>query len=260
MGVSGWWRSRSTRTERAAAPRQGRVRGRVDLDPDAPVLGLDACRAGWVGALLDPSGHGTPRLIVAATAAQALAQAPEATVVGIDIPIGLPDASRREADVQTRRFLGGAKASSVFTTPVREAIFAPSYQEANLINRARIGAGLSQQAYALRRSIQDVDALVREELTCLVVEVHPEASFAMMTGTALISRKRTGEGAQERREALASVGITVPAGAPHGVGTDDLIDACAVAWSAQRVKTGRARTFPPQPEIFSDGIPAAIHV
>ena len=232
------------------------------MGPDLrlPVLGVDACRAGWVGALLAASGHGTPHLVVGPTVADLLRQVGELAVVAIDIPIGLPDDSRREADVQTRRFVGGAKASSVFTTPVRAAVYAPTYAEANAVSRERVGIGLSRQAFALRRSIQEVDGWWRAGPPAHVVEVHPEASFAMITGAALTSRKRTAAGAAERRAALASVGIGVPGVVPRGAAADDVLDACAAAWTAHRVAQGRARTFPDEPEVFSDGIPAAVHV
>lgn len=226
----------------------------------SPVLGVDACRGGWVGAILDASGRGRVRVVVAATVAQVLDAAGEVAVVGVDIPIGLPDASRRAADVLTRSFLGRAKASSVFTTPTRAAVEEADYATANLRNRALVGIGLSKQAHGLRRSILEVDAWVRRGVPCPVLEVHPEASFAAMSGAALTTRKRTAEGAEHRRAVLAAVGIEAPREAPRGAGTDDLLDACAAAWSAYRVSRGEALTFPDAPEVFSDGLPAAIHV
>lgn len=225
-----------------------------------PVLGVDGCRAGWVGAVLPANGHGTPRLVVGTGIAQVCAQAGPVAVTAIDIPIGLPDETRREADLQTRSFVGRAKASSVFTTPTRAAVYAGSYAEANAINRTRVGVGLSRQTYGLGAAIRDVDAWLRQDPAGVVVEAHPEASLAMMTGAALSSRKRSEEGHLERRSALASVGITVPATTLPGVGRDDVLDACIAAWTAHRVKIGHSRRFPEEPEVFSDGIPAAIHV
>ena len=92
-----------------------------------------------------------------------------------------------------------------------------------------------------------------------VVEVHPELSFARMAGAPVLASKKDPDGVVARREALAAHGITAPAffrGA--GFGEDDLLDACAAAWSAVRHSLGVAESFPAQPEVFSDGIPAAI--
>ena len=70
-----------------------------------PALGIDGCSAGWVGALLEP-GAPRPRIVVAPTVAELVAMVRESTdlrVVGIDIPIGLPDKSIRQADVLARQ-------------------------------------------------------------------------------------------------------------------------------------------------------------
>lgn len=230
----------------------------------ARVLGVDGCRAGWVGALLEEPGDGVPQVLVAATVDDLVALAARRSgpvgVVAVDIPIGLPDDTRRAADVLTRRFLGRVKSSSVFTTPVRTALAAETYAEALLRNRERAGMGLSRQAFALRSAILDVDGWVRAGASARVVEVHPEASFAMMTGTALSTRKRTAEGERERRAALAGAGLRPPDAPPRGAAVDDLLDACAAAWTARRVLAGVARRFPDEPEVFSDDIPAAVHV
>ncbi len=45
-----------------------------------------------------------------------------------------------------------------------------------------------------------------------------------------------------------------------GFGEDDLLDACAAAWTAVRRARGEAESLPAEPEVFSDGIPAAIWV
>ncbi len=276
MTVTRWWRRVTGRKDRTAgspdpsrrpaersARRTSGPSGRPgrQAEPEAalPVMGVDACRAGWVGAVLDPSGHGTPHVLVGATVADLVEAAGPLAVVAVDIPVGLPDGTRREADVQARGFVG-PRSSSVFTTPVREAVYAASFGEANALNRERLGSGVSQQAWALRGRILEVDAWLRQDLPFTVVEVHPEASFTAMAGAPLAERKRSAQGAEERRQTLAAAGVAVPGSLPVGVAVDDLLDACAAAWSAHRVKTGQARTFPDDPETFSDGLPAAIHV
>ncbi|WP_162802816.1 DUF429 domain-containing protein [Ornithinimicrobium avium] len=249
---------RSAKVSERAQP-TGRPGRRAPVEESLPVMGVDACRGGWVGAVLDASGHGTPLVLVAATVAELVAAAGPVAVVGVDIPVGLPDGTRREADVQTRRFVG-PRSSSVFTTPVRQAVYADSFGQANALNRERIGAGVSQQAWALRTRIAEVDAWLRQDLPFVVVEVHPEASFAQMAGAPAATSKRSAQGAAERRQVLTRSGVAPPGTLPVGVGVDDLLDACAAAWTAHRVKTGAGRTFPETPETFSDGLPAAIHV
>ena len=85
------------------------------------VLGVDACRAGWIGIVL--SG-GEARAYFAPgmreLADRAAADGP-LRVIAIDIPIGLADAGRRGADVLARKELR-ERWPSLFITPVRTAV------------------------------------------------------------------------------------------------------------------------------------------
>ncbi|PKH37123.1 Predicted nuclease (RNAse H fold) [Nocardioides alpinus] len=235
------------------------------LVPPAPVLGVDACPTGWVGVLLDRDLRA--QVFVARTITELVDLVDETSrvaVVAIDIPIGLPDTSGRAADAEARRVLVG-KSSSIFSTPTRAALEADTYAEGRAANLAATDGttSVSAQAYALREKVLQVDAWVRSgaQPGVRVVEVHPELSFTRMAGAPVLARKKDPEGVAARREALAAHGITAPAwfrGA--GFGEDDLLDACAAAWSAVRHSLGVAESFPAQPEVFSDGIPAAIWV
>jgi predicted RNase H-like nuclease/8-oxo-dGTP pyrophosphatase MutT (NUDIX family) len=233
------------------------------LRPERPVLGVDACSSGWVGVLL--AADGRPTVYVARSIAELVElvrETCEPAVVAIDIPIGLPDTGGRAADAEARRELVG-RGSTLFATLTRSAYEAETYEAARAANLAATSdrASASAQAYALRARILDVDAWVRSGPGPVVVEVHPELSFARMAGAPLVTAKKDAEGARARREALAAQGITAPAwfrGA--GFGEDDLLDACAAAWSAVRHLRGASESFPATPETFSDGIPAAIRV
>ena len=81
-----------------------------------------------------------------------------------------------------------------------------------------------------------------------------------LAGGTLESKRRSAEGSAQRRALLAAAGIHAPTTAPIGVSTEDMLDACAAAWTAHRVKNGQARSFPEEPQTFTDGIPSAIHV
>lgn len=233
------------------------------LTPDAPVLGVDACPAGWVGVVLDPTLRASVFVAADITGlVELVREHHDVPVVAVDIPIGLPDTGGRLADAEARRALTG-KASSVFSTPVRSALEAATYAEAREANLAATGGrtSVSAQAYALREKVLQVDAWVRGRPGTRVIEVHPEVSFARMAGTPLLARKKDADGARARREALAAHGVVAPAffrGA--GFGEDDLLDACAAAWTAVRHALGVSESFPEVPEVFSDGIPAAIWV
>jgi predicted RNase H-like nuclease len=91
------------------------------------------------------------------------------------------------------------------------------------------------------------------------MEVHPELSFAVMAGAPIVAGKKTEEGRAARLAALAAVGLASPSVlSGSGYAADDVLDACAAAWSAARRTAGEARPRPDPPQTFSDGIPAAI--
>jgi predicted RNase H-like nuclease len=232
------------------------------LEVEAPVLGVDACPGGWVGVLLTAGGRPAALTSRSIAALVELARGSAAVaVVGIDIPIGLPDRGGRQADVLARAALPG-KASSVFSAPTRAAYDADSYEEARARNVAATGGtSLSAQAWGLRAKVLDVDAWLRTRPGVEVIEVHPELSFARMVGAPISERKKDPEGVAARRTALERVGLVPPAWfRGSGFGEDDLLDACAAAWTAVRHTRGESESLPAEPEVFSDGLPAAIWV
>ena len=255
------------------------------------VLGVDACKAGWVGIVLDGNAV---TAFVAATIADLVAQAEGSqtegsqtgigqsgiaqtgiahveardragrlAAIGIDIPIGLAEHRLRRCDVLARA-AAGPRRSSVFVTPVRAALACPDFTSAVALNRQRTGVGFSIQAYGLKAKILDVDAFVHGS-TRPVVEVHPELSFGAMAGRPLSDPKTTWAGLQTRRRLLLNEGIDVDgdlggtlATAGRRTGIDDLLDAAAAAWTARRVARGDAISRPDPPELLEDGSSAAI--
>jgi predicted RNase H-like nuclease len=220
------------------------------------VLGVDACKKGWVGVSSDLQGYfgrTIGELVTAAAHDGALA------VVSIDIPIGLPTSGQRLADVQARKLIG-RRASSVFSTPIRAALLAATHAEATALSVEWTGKGMSQQAFALGPKILEVDAWVRAGGQ-RVIEVHPEVCFATMADGPLLHPKSTWAGSEERRAILGSVGIVVPSNlgtAGEMAGTDDVLDAAAASWTAARYARGAAVSYPQTPESFGDGLTSAI--
>lgn len=220
------------------------------------VLGVDACKKGWVGITNTGQGYfgsDIESLTSAAVGEEGLA------VIAIDIPIGLPSTGPREADMLARKMVG-KRASSVFPTPVRAALAAETHAEATAISVAATGKGLSQQAFGLRKKILEVDHWARTSQV-RVIEVHPEVCFAVMGGGHLSHPKSSWTGAEERRAHLTAAGLVLPADlgkAGELAGVDDVLDAAAACWTALRFATGVAMSYPAAAERFGDGHDAAI--
>jgi predicted RNase H-like nuclease len=83
------------------------------------VLGVDACKRGWIGIAIQEGVAGAYFAEhIEALITQAQADGPIA-VVAVDMPIGLPDTGRRQADVLAREVVGPLW-PSVFITPSAE--------------------------------------------------------------------------------------------------------------------------------------------
>lgn len=226
------------------------------------VVGVDACPGGWVAVAIDD--HGFVAGVVARSIAEVAAYATTAwgtTTIAVDIPIGIPTSGARLADVQTRRYVH-PRGSSVFSTPVRAALESPTYAAACAASIVVSGKSLSAQAYAIRGKILDVDRFARPAGIDLR-EGHPEASFRAMATGPVTEPKHTFDGATLRFELLRSQGIDITRDqrdALKPAGTDDVLDAAAMAWTARRIATGEAFSLPDPPELMPDGIRAAIWV
>jgi predicted RNase H-like nuclease len=193
----------------------------------AHIVGVDGTKGGWVAVTLENGRFASDHLLPIETSFDELG---DVEVIAIDVPIGF---GPRDADAAARDFLKGA-ASTVFSTPSRELLERPFGP----------GLGISAQAHALGPRILHVTRLA--ETDPRIHEVHPEVSFrAMNGGRPLRYRKKSTGGALERialltREGIALSRLTAAATAP----LDDVVDAAAAAWSAQRIARGEAQSLP----------------
>lgn len=201
------------------------------------VVGADACRTGWVVVRLVDGQVEDVEVVDELDAAT-----PGCAAIGVDIPIGLIDGPRRDADVAARRLLPG-RASSVFGAPPRAVVDAwrrgelSDHASASALAVERTGLGLSQQAWRIVPSIAEVDALAAGLVAAgtppALLEVHPELAFAAIVGAPL-PRKRSWPGLTTRRAVLERHGIVLPDRFPGDdrAAPDDVLDAAVCAWVA----------------------------
>jgi predicted RNase H-like nuclease len=198
------------------------------------VLGVDGWRGRWAGALLD----GRSVTLLDLPDVPAVLAVPGVELVAIDMPIGLSDDGVRACDVEARRRLPGA-ASSVFPAPVRPVLRAMTYDEARTTSLAAAGRSLSVQSFGLVPAIRSLDDALGDPPDPRVHEVHPELSFRALDGR-VTDRKGSGSGLAQRIRALEPVMDVLDALAQDrtGIPVIDALDACAAAWSAQRIADG----------------------
>jgi len=161
------------------------------------MIGIDGCKSGWCVAY----GLDEVTIEVITDIAELKERLQETPLALIDIPIGLPDEKHpRTVEQQARQLLKG-RASSVFQTPCREAVYADSYQEALTHHRAAFGKGISIQSWHICPKIKEVDLFLRDSFTFVNVlkEAHPEVCFYFLQQDPrpLLSKK-TAEGQAAR--------------------------------------------------------------
>ncbi len=182
-------------------------------------------------------------------------------LLGLDMPIGLPDCGPRLCDLEARRRLGFPRGSSVFPAPIRSLLGAGSYQEACELRFLADGRKISRQTWAILPKIRSVDTLLRAdpELPDKIREVHPEVCFSILAGRPLEHGKKTKQGREERLRLLESVfGDCVHSAIADrralGCPLDDLLDAFVACWTAERIYCGQAITLPRDPPRDSTGL------
>lgn len=163
-----------------------------------------------------------------------------ATVIAIDVPIGLSDTGPRACDQAARTQLG-ARRASLFMTPVRDALTADTHAKASAINTAITAKGISMQAFGLRHKIAETRTFI-ETTGLTLYETHPETAFAVLHGAPLTTTKTSWAGMRQREQILANNGVLLDACLPAGakVGIDDMLDAAVAALSARRIANGNA--------------------
>lgn len=250
----------------------------------AVLAGVDGCPGGWIAAVED---SGIVRAKTFGRFAELAASLGDDALIAVDMPIGLPDhCFGGRGPEQLVRPLLGARQSSVFSIPSRDAVHACTDAEAAAdwygAHRACCAAAratstppraVAIQGFGLFRKIRELDAFLRAApgRAERIVEGHPELAFWRLNGRAPLSRPKKvkgvpyGPGFDERAALLATQGFGADflAALPSpalGAARDDLLDACAMLTVARRLAAGVAKSFPPDPPRDRFGLPIAIHV
>jgi predicted RNase H-like nuclease len=171
----------------------------------ARYIGVDGCRAGWIAV----TQHGDQLTFRIFGAMRELLDAyPEAELVLVDIPIGLPwrGCPTRPCDAEARKLLGSPRASSVFPSPSRTAAHAETVDAARANNVSELERSLSAQAWGICKKIAEVDELLLSDGRArdVIREMHPEVCFWAFNGRQpMLHSKRTKDGGKERLSLLA---------------------------------------------------------
>jgi len=229
------------------------------------ISGVDGCRSGWISVERDLA-TGELHSSCFRSAEELIRRLVPPRVLAIDVPIGLTEHGKRTSDVEARIFLSWPRRCSVFSSPVRGLLrgFRDDMrrEEASDLHQQIDGRGIGVQAWGIVKKIKEVDDLMRQEasLQSWVREVHPEASFCAWAGRPMRFNKKTRQGREGRRQLVDSYfgsGSFASIRAAYRVkevAHDDILDAFAALWTAERVLRNAYGTFPPEPALDSVGL------
>ena len=234
------------------------------------VAGVDGCPRGWFR-ICREAESGALAFDLLEHPAQIWGAAPKPLVIAIDMPIGLPPRGARECDRAARALLGPRR-SSVFPAPLRASLAAADRAEASRLTQAIDGRGVGAQAFGIYPKIRALDEALRSALPTDVIvrEAHPELCFrAWNAGAPMAHPKRTPEGLAERLRCVArwlGAGLLDQARAAGSEGRfrkkdladDDILDAAATLWTADRIAKGRAARVPEEAPLDECGLPMEI--
>ena len=228
-------------------------------------IGVDACKKGWFAVALDRQDNWDIGTFKTIDAFWDVFQ--NATLILIDMPIGLPAGGKRRCDIETRKILG-PRASSVFPVPCREALQAKTYDQACRINQRVMGVRLTIQTWNICAKILEVDQLLCNNKLARrrIRESHPELCFwSLAGGRPMVYSKKRPQGFSERYSILKKIYLETSALVRKTLDTymrkdlarDDILDALALAVCA-RQPLKSIKTIPPNPPRNANGLPVEI--
>ncbi|MBO6794646.1 MAG: DUF429 domain-containing protein [Balneolaceae bacterium] len=229
--------------------------------------GIDGCKLGWI---LISFTEGEEKYQIIENDENLIAVFEFYDRIFIDMPIGLEDEEyTRDCDRLLRKELGAEYAPSVFSPPIRPALDAPSYAEANMTSFEWTEKKLSLQSWNITPKIKLIDSLLRDndDFKTKVLESHPELLFQKLNGGMIFQKKNLKKGIRHRLELLRNQEPIADdffreikeEYRRSDVGEDDIVDAMALAYYAKQSEQKGIKTIPAEVEHDSEGLPKAIH-
>ena len=224
------------------------------------IAGVDGCKSGWI-CITRELVTGSIDSAVFGDAQQLLRQTLEHSIITVDIPIGLTELEPRQCDLEARKILGKRR-SSVFPAPIRPVLYMETYQEANSAHKQITGKGISKQSYAICKKILEFDRILSENpaLQKKIKEVHPEVCFwALNKKKPMSHNKKTTDGLINRRKLIVDYfgdETLKTSRSKHfykDVADDDIHDAFAALWTAERIYKNNAGRIPKDPPRDKNG-------
>ena len=225
------------------------------------ISGVDGCSWGWL-AITKELDTGRISWSVHTSTGELFAKHQAEEIIAIDIPIGLAERGARICDLKARQLLGTERGHAIFAAPTRPELPADAATDAEVPPAKPEGRKRTWHALRVLRRVMQVDAILRRvpALRERVHEIHPEVSFFFLGGgKPMRHSKESDEGSMERATLLGTVyGRAVEdvlaARFYIQVGVEDVLDAFAALWTAERIHNRAHLILPPAPPLDTAGL------
>jgi len=226
-------------------------------------VGVDGCKIGWFFTAINHENEW--EIGVSENIEKLWETHKDASLILIDIPIGLPFKESRACDLEARKLLGKGKTSCVFPPPCREALTAETYETACEINKNKLGKKIRWQTWNISKKIKEVDDFLIENHDARrnIRETHPEICFwGLAGGRAMQISKKDKHGFEERFDLLKKVfppaesivDAAMKKFLRKHVAKDDILDSLSAAIVAGCYNES-IKTTPEIPELDELGLP-----
>lgn len=203
---------------------------------NAQWAGIDGCRGGWIVAFTD-------QYSIVVNWIGSLHELKELGIRSclIDMPIGL--SAERHIDQDLRQVLKPVRHHSVFSTPVRAAVYSDDYVLAKSINKEATGKSISIQSWNICPKIKEVDQFIQDTSNDFTaIESHPEYCFYRLNQNKHLQHKKsTPAGVDERIKLLhtykaeytKAFELALKSFTRKAVKADDILDALCLHLTGQ---------------------------
>lgn len=167
------------------------------IDKNSLCIGVDGCKGGWIGAILQNGSLTVKRFKSIQNITEEYEDFDEFL---IDMVIGLPGNNAHIRPDTYARNIIKERASTIFPAPCRQAVYAKDTENAYLENQRVMGRKFTPLTVGIIPKIREVDDFLQKnpEYKNRIKESHPEVCFAAFNSKTVMSRKKDAEGITER--------------------------------------------------------------
>lgn len=222
-------------------------------------IGVDGCRGGWIGAVLQEGELTVKRY---PTVAAIMEEHSEFNEFLIDMIMGLQGDKTQVRPEAAARSLLKERSSTLFPAPARQAVYAENTAGAYEENVRILGKKFTPLTVGIIPKIRELDEFLQAnpKYKNVLKESHPEICFSILKGGVLRTKKSESDGIKERSEIIrrylrgfdeekaTSLGKTLKCK------TDDILDAVCLAIAANLTGQGHYSILPEKPMMDDTGL------